>query len=75
MPRRILFLLMIALAACAADRVTAANGILEGAPAAASGVRIFRGIPFALPPVGDLDVTSKADAEQHADRYAVLDQK
>ena len=32
------------------DRVTTANGIVEGATAP-SGVRIFRGIPFAAPPV------------------------
>jgi para-nitrobenzyl esterase len=40
-------------AASAADRVTTSNGVVEGA-AAPSGVRIFKGIPFAAPPVGDL---------------------
>lgn len=34
-------------------RVKTANGVVEGA-AAASGIRVFRGVPFAAPPVGDL---------------------
>jgi para-nitrobenzyl esterase len=38
----------------AADHVKIANGTVEAAPPSASGVRIFRGIPFAQPPVGDL---------------------
>ena len=37
----------------AADRVKTANGVLE-ATATQSGVRAFRGIPFAAPPVGAL---------------------
>jgi para-nitrobenzyl esterase len=37
----------------AADRVKTANGVVEGTTAR-SGIRIFRGIPFAAPPVGDL---------------------
>src|SRR3954469_20053693 len=37
-----------------ADRVKTASGIVEGAGRQATGVRIFRGIPFAQPPVGDL---------------------
>lgn len=41
-------------AAAAADRVRTANGVVEGAGAQASGVRVFRGIPFAQPPAGDL---------------------
>jgi len=35
-----------------ADRVKTANGVIEGARAK-SGIRIFRGIPFAAPPVGE----------------------
>ena len=38
----------------AADRVTTANGILESTSAPKDGVRSFKGIPFAQPPVGDL---------------------
>jgi para-nitrobenzyl esterase len=36
------------------DRVKTSNGILEGTGVQSSGVRIFKGIPFARPPVGDL---------------------
>jgi len=36
------------------DRVKTANGIVEGMGQQPSGVRIFKGIPFAQPPVGDL---------------------
>ena len=35
-------------------RVTVAEGELQGAVDSASGVLVFRGIPFAAPPVGDL---------------------
>ena len=38
----------------AAVRVKIANGALEGTEDTATGVRSFRGIPFAAPPVGDL---------------------
>ena len=38
---------------CAADRVKTANGI-ESTAAPKDGVRSFKGIPFAQPPVGDL---------------------
>src|SRR5271157_4191931 len=40
--------------AMAADRVKIASGILEGTVNADSSVRIFRGVPFAAPPVGNL---------------------
>jgi para-nitrobenzyl esterase len=40
--------------ALAADRVTTANGVIESATPAKHGVRAFKGIPFAQPPVGDL---------------------
>ena len=40
--------------ALAADRVTTANGILDSTSAPKDGVRSFKGIPFAQPPVGDL---------------------
>ena len=34
--------------------VKTANGTIEGTLSQRSGIRIFRGIPFAAPPVGDL---------------------
>lgn len=37
----------------AANQVKTANGVLEGVTGE-SGIRIFRGVPFAAPPVGDL---------------------
>ena len=40
--------------ALAADRVKTANGVLESTAAPRDGVRSFKGIPFAQPPVGDL---------------------
>jgi para-nitrobenzyl esterase len=42
------------LPALAADRVKTANGIVESTAAPKAGVRSFKGIPFAQPPVGDL---------------------
>jgi para-nitrobenzyl esterase len=41
-------------AAAAPDRVRTADGVVEGAGRQGSGVRVFRGIPFAEPPTGDL---------------------
>ncbi|HWR50014.1 MAG TPA: carboxylesterase family protein [Bryobacteraceae bacterium] len=38
----------------AADRVKTANGFVEGIADPASGIRMFKGIPFGQPPVGDL---------------------
>ncbi len=35
-------------------RVTVENGVLEGLPAADPRITVFKGIPFAAPPVGDL---------------------
>ncbi len=58
--RSTVFTFAILLAAClaggafAADRVKTANGILESTAEPNSGVRSFKGIPFAQPPVGDL---------------------
>src|SRR5256714_13209341 len=40
--------------AFAQDRVKTANGIVEGSSEQSSGIRTFKGIPFASPPVGDL---------------------
>ena len=46
--------LSVAGATSAADLVQTANGTVEGRGVQPSGVRIFRGIPFAQPPIGDL---------------------
>ena len=40
--------------ASGADRVRVSNGVIEGIGAQKSGVRIFKGIPFAQPPIGVL---------------------
>src|SRR5215216_1170364 len=47
-------ILLSAVPAFAVDRVQTANGVVEGRGMRRSGVRIFRGIPFAQPPIGDL---------------------
>jgi para-nitrobenzyl esterase len=52
---RFLLTLAIALPAlAAADRVKTAAGTLEGTGPQSSGVREFKGVPFAQPPTGDL---------------------
>src|SRR5689334_11722881 len=55
---KLLFVIIIFLncvaAAAATDVVQTANGAVEGRGVQASGVRIFRGIPFAQPPTGEL---------------------
>jgi len=43
-----------ALPAAAGDRVKTANGMLESTTPPKAGVRVFKGIPFGAPPVGDL---------------------
>jgi len=49
----IIFASALTVVAQTSDRVKTANGIVAGAGRQSSGVRIFRGIPFAQPPVGD----------------------
>jgi para-nitrobenzyl esterase len=41
-------------AAFAADQVKISNGVIESTTPPKDGVRVFKGIPFAQPPVGDL---------------------
>src|ERR1700719_1033439 len=36
------------------DTVSTANGVLEGTIEPATRIRMFKGVPFAQPPVGDL---------------------
>jgi para-nitrobenzyl esterase len=50
----ILLAITLAAGAFAQDRIKIANGTLEGISDMSSGVRSFKGIPFAEPPVGDL---------------------
>jgi para-nitrobenzyl esterase len=53
---RAILMITLAVSAFAAgpDRVKTAAGILEGAGPQGNGVRHFKGVPFAEPPVGDL---------------------
>lgn len=48
------FFILPAFAQQSNPNVTTKNGTLEGAYNAATGIRSFKGIPFAAPPVGDL---------------------
>ena len=50
----VLLVAVVAVAGATPDRVKTANGIVEGMGEQPSGVRIFKGIPFAQPPVGEL---------------------
>ena len=45
---------ILAASVFAADDVKTANGVVESTAAPKDGVRSFKGIPFAAPPVGDL---------------------
>src|SRR5215213_7758513 len=40
--------------AFSSTQVTTANGIVEGTTEVSSGIRMFKGIPFAAPPLGEL---------------------
>jgi para-nitrobenzyl esterase len=61
-------------AAFAADRVRTANGVVEGVTAP-SGIQIFRGIPFAAPPMRELrwrapQPAANWEGVRRADRFA-----
>ncbi|MBX7172224.1 MAG: carboxylesterase family protein [Pyrinomonadaceae bacterium] len=49
-----LFILILITQVFATNQVKTANGVVEGTGKQKSGVRMFKGIPFAAPPVGDL---------------------
>ena len=49
-----LCVLLLAGNAFAADQVRTANGVIESATPARDGVRSFKGVPFAQPPLGGL---------------------
>lgn len=61
-PRRILWtatavaslVVLLGRSAVAADVVRIDSGLLEGTTEAAADIRVFKGIPFAAPPLGDL---------------------
>ena len=47
-------LAILSIVAHAAETVKTTNGVLEGTVNPATGIRMFKGVPFAQPPVGDL---------------------
>src|SRR5438045_888378 len=63
------------LASCAAaDLVSTANGVLEGTLNPETGIRAYKGVPFAQPPVGDLrwrepQPPKKWDGVRKADKF------
>lgn len=57
-----------------ADRVTIANGVVESTAPPKEGVRSFKGLPFAQPPVGDLrwrepQPVKNWSGVRHADKF------
>jgi para-nitrobenzyl esterase len=70
--------ILLALTLCswalAQERVKTANGILEGVGDKNSGIRSFKGVPFAEPPVGDLrwkppQAVKNWQGERKADKF------
>jgi para-nitrobenzyl esterase len=64
----------MALPAFGADRVKTANGVVESTAPARDGVRTFKGIPFAQPPIGDLrwrepQPVKKWSGSRNADKF------
>jgi para-nitrobenzyl esterase len=54
LPLAILFAAILPLAAAINDPVRVEQGRLSGVPGSDPGVRVYKGVPFAAPPVGDL---------------------
>src|SRR4051794_22688195 len=54
MGHAILTFLVVGISGVAADQVRIDRGVLDGTTGRVPGVRIFKGVPFAAPPVGNL---------------------
>jgi len=54
LPFAIIFAAVLPLAAAITDPVRVEQGQLSGVPGTDPGVRVYKGVPFAAPPVGDL---------------------
>lgn len=54
MTKQLILSMFLAVAALASDRVKVASGTLEGSVGTEPSIRVFRGVPFAAPPVGPL---------------------
>ncbi len=65
MTNRTLIFLLTAASAFAADRVTVPMGVVEGTGPDVAGIRAFKGVPFAAPPVGDLRWAPPAPVKKH----------
>lgn len=52
---------------CAGERVKTKNGVVEGTERQKTGVTIFKGIPYAAPPIGDLRWQSPQPAKNWKD--------
>ncbi len=63
-------LAVAAFAACAQNEATIETGKLQGTTSADKSVRIFKGVPFAAPPVGDLRWKAPQPAKKWAGVHA-----
>jgi para-nitrobenzyl esterase len=52
--RTVFVLVLLSTSVQAADTVKTANGVLEGTINPSTGIRMFKGVPFARPPIGDM---------------------
>lgn len=68
-------MLLLVNLACAAQTVRTDKGLVEGVPTSDPAVTVFRGIPYAAPPVGNLRWSAPQSAHPwqgvlHADRFS-----